>query len=121
MLKEHAKIDVQAMYPPGLPPKAEDWTMDTFLKAAKDCHKAGFPFGIGMGDTNDSVCTAGAIFESFGAHLVDADGNLTVKTDEVREALEFYKRLLAFVPPDVGAWAIVQQQMADLRQRSADL
>ncbi|MCK1268691.1 MULTISPECIES: extracellular solute-binding protein [unclassified Bradyrhizobium] len=104
LMKEHAKIDVQAMYPAGLPPKAEHWTMDTFLKAAEACHKAGFPFGIGLGDTNDSVCTAGAIFQSFGAHLVDADGNLTVKTDEVRQALEFYRRLLAFLPPDVGAW-----------------
>ncbi len=40
----------------------------------------------------------------FGAKLVDAKGNLTVKTDEVRQALEFYKKLIAFLPPDVAAW-----------------
>jgi len=57
--------------------------MYTFLKAAVACHKGGFPFGIGLGETNDSVVTAGAIFHSFGAHLVDANGNLTIKTDEV--------------------------------------
>ena len=48
--------------------------------------------------------TAGAFFQSFGAQLVDANGNLTVKTDEVRQALEFYRKLIAFLPPDVPAW-----------------
>src|SRR6266702_2966845 len=81
LMKKYANIDVQAMYPAGSAPKADDWTMDTFLKAAEACHKAGFPFGIGLGETTDSVDTAGAIFNSFGAELVDAKGNLTVKTD----------------------------------------
>jgi ABC-type glycerol-3-phosphate transport system substrate-binding protein len=104
LMKKYANIDVQAMYPAGSPPKADDWTMDTFLKAAEACHKAGFPFGIGLGETVDSVVAAGAIFQSFGAQLVDAGGNLTVKTDEVRQALEFYKRLTAFLPKDAPAW-----------------
>jgi ABC-type glycerol-3-phosphate transport system substrate-binding protein len=104
LMKKYANIDVQAMYPAGSPPKADDWTMDTFLKAAEACHRAGFPFGIGLGETTDSVVAAGAIFQSFGAHLVDAEGNLTVKTDEVRQAMEFYKRLTAFLPSDVPAW-----------------
>ena len=104
LMKKYADIDVQEMYPAGSPPKADNWTMDTFLKAAEACHKGGFPFGIGLGETTDSVCTAGAIFQSFGAHLVGADGNLTVKTDEMRQALEFYKKLIAFLPPDVPAW-----------------
>jgi ABC-type glycerol-3-phosphate transport system substrate-binding protein len=104
LMKKYANIDVQAMYPAGSPPKADDWTMDTFLKAAEACHKAGFPFGIGLGETTDSVVAAGVIFQSFGAQLVDAEGNLTVKTDEVRQALEFYKRLIAFLPKDAPAW-----------------
>jgi len=104
LMKKYANIDVQAMYPAGSPPKADNWTMDTFLKAAEACHKGGFPFGIGLGETDDNVGTAGAIFQSFGAHLVDAEGNLTVKTDEMRQALEFYRKLIAFLPPDVAAW-----------------
>jgi ABC-type glycerol-3-phosphate transport system substrate-binding protein len=104
LMKKYANIDIQAMYPAGSPPKAENWTLDTFLKAAEACHKGGFPFGIGLGETTDSVDTAGAIFQSFGAHLVDANGNLTIKTDEVRQALDFYKKLIAFLPPDVAAW-----------------
>ncbi len=104
LMKKYANIDVQEMYPAGSPPKADNWTLDTFLKAAEACQKGGFPFGIGLGETTDSVDTGGAIFQSFGAQLVDAKGNLTVKTDEVRQALEYYKKLIAFLPPDVAAW-----------------
>jgi ABC-type glycerol-3-phosphate transport system substrate-binding protein len=104
LMKKYANIDVQQMYPAGSPPKADDWTMDTFLKAAEACHKGGFPFGIGVGQTADSVDTVGAVFQSFGAELVDAKGNVTVKTDAVRQALDFYKKLIAFLPPDVSAW-----------------
>ena len=104
LMKKYANIDVQEMYPAGSPPKADNWTFDTFLKAAEACHKGGFPFGIGLGEAEDNVDTAGAIFQSFGAQLVDAKGNLTVKTDEMRQALEFYKKLIAFLPPDAAAW-----------------
>jgi ABC-type glycerol-3-phosphate transport system substrate-binding protein len=104
LLKQHAGIDIQAMYPAGGPPKADSWTLDTFLKAAEACHKAGVPFGIGLGQTSDSVDTAGAIFHGFGAQLVDAKGNITAKTDAVRQALEYYKKLVQFLPPDVTAW-----------------
>ena len=53
LMKQHAGIDVQAMYPAGSPPKAENWTLDTFIKAAEACHKAGFAFGIGLGTTTE--------------------------------------------------------------------
>src|SRR4029450_5059073 len=91
-------------YPVGSPPRADDWTMEAFLKAAEACYKGGVPFGIGLGQPADSVDTAGAVFQSFGAQLVDAKGNLAVKTAECRKALEFYKKLIAFLPPDVPAW-----------------
>src|SRR5207237_2544088 len=103
-MKRHAGIDVQTMYPAGSPPKADAWTLDTFLKAAEACHKAGFPFGIGLGTTTDSVDSAGAIFQSFGAALVDKDGKVTVKSDAVRQAMEYYARLARFLPPDAPAW-----------------
>ena len=104
LMKKLANIDVQEMYPAGSPPKADNWTTDTFLKAAEACSKGGYPFGIGLGETSDSVDSAGAFFQAFGAQLVNAKGDLTVKTDEVRQALEFYKKLIAFLPPDVAAW-----------------
>jgi ABC-type glycerol-3-phosphate transport system substrate-binding protein len=104
LMKKYADIDVQQLYPAGKPPNADSWTMDAFLKAAEGCYKGGYPFGIGLGQTADNVDTAGAIFQAFGAELVDASGNLAVKTDAVRQALEFYKKLIAFLPPDVAAW-----------------
>jgi ABC-type glycerol-3-phosphate transport system substrate-binding protein len=104
LMKKFANIDVQEMYPAGAPPKADNWTTDTFLKAAEACSKGGVPFGIGLGESSDNVDSAGAFFLSFGAQLVNAKGDLTVKTDEVRQALEFYKKLISFLPPDVAAW-----------------
>jgi ABC-type glycerol-3-phosphate transport system substrate-binding protein len=104
LMKQHAGIDVQAMYPAGAPPKADAWTFDAFLKAAEACHKAGYPFGIGLGTTGDNVDTAGAIFNSFGAMLVDAKGQIVVRSDPVRQALEYYKQLAAFLPSDAPSW-----------------
>jgi ABC-type glycerol-3-phosphate transport system substrate-binding protein len=104
LMKKHAGIDVVEMYPAGSPPKADAWTLDAMLKAAEACHKAGFPFGIGLGVTEDNVDTAGAIFQSFGADLVDAKGNISIKTDAVRQALEYYKKLAQWLPPDAPAW-----------------
>ena len=104
LMKDLAGIDVQAMYPAGAPAKADAWTFDTFLKAAEACHKGGHAFGIGLGTTSDNVDTAGMIFHGFGAMLVDAKGNMTVKSDAVRQALDYYKRLMAFLPSDVPSW-----------------
>jgi ABC-type glycerol-3-phosphate transport system substrate-binding protein len=104
LMKQHAGIDVRAMYPAGAPPKADNWTLETFIKAAEACQKAGCAFGIGLGETTDSVDTAGSIFHAFGAVLVDAKGDITVKTDAVRQALDYYARLAKFFPPDAPAW-----------------
>jgi ABC-type glycerol-3-phosphate transport system substrate-binding protein len=103
-MKQFAGIDVQAMYPAGAEPQDKDWTYDTFLKAAEACHKGGHPFGIGLGTTSDNVDTIGSIFHGFGGMLVNAKGEPTVKTDGVRQALEFYKKLMQFLPEDVAAW-----------------
>jgi len=104
LMKQHAGIDVQALYPAGAPPKADSWTYETFLKAAEACQKAGFAFGIGLGQTTDSVDTAGAFFHGFGAQLVNQKGDITVKSDPVRQALEYCVKLAKFYPPDAPAW-----------------
>jgi hypothetical protein len=79
LLKEHAGIDVLAMYPAGAEPtkSADDETWDNLLAAAEKCHSAGFPFGLPLGVTSDSVEWLGAMFRAFGANLVDAQGNIT--------------------------------------------
>jgi len=104
LMKKLAGIDVQALYPAGAPPKADSWNFDTFLKAAEACQKGGSPFGIGLGQTTDSVDTAGAWFNAYGAYLVNEKGDITVKTDAVRQALEFSVKLAKFFPADAPAW-----------------
>src|SRR5689334_5765470 len=104
LLKQHAGIDIQAMYPAGSPPKADNWNLDTFLKAAEACQKGGVPFGIGLGTTSDNVDAIGTFFHAFGAELVNAKGEITVKTDPVRQVLDYYKKLMHFLPEDVAAW-----------------
>jgi ABC-type glycerol-3-phosphate transport system substrate-binding protein len=107
LLKQHAGLDVTKMYPAGKAPDnalSENWTWDAFLTAAEKCHKAGVPFGIGLGQTPDSVDSMGALFSSFGAELVDAKGNITVKSDAVKQVLEYMKKLVPVLPPDVFAW-----------------
>src|SRR5690606_6215015 len=104
LMKQHANIDILAMYPAGQAPKADGWNMETYLKAAKACNKAGHGFGIGLGTTSDSVDTAGAFFNSYGAILVDGKENITVKTDKVRQVMEYMKELAAELPPDAPSW-----------------
>jgi ABC-type glycerol-3-phosphate transport system substrate-binding protein len=104
LLKQHAGIDIQQMYPAGGPPKADAWNLDLFLKAAGDCHKAGVPFAIGLGTTADSVDTWGAIFLAFGAELVNAKGDITVNSDKVKQALEYGKKLTAVLPQDAPSY-----------------
>ena len=62
LLKQHAGVDILAMYPAGAAPKADGWNMETYLKAAKACAKANLAFGIGLGTTSDSVDSVGAFF-----------------------------------------------------------
>ncbi len=119
LLKEHAGIDILAMYPAGAPAKADAWTLDSFLRAAEACHKSGVPFGIGLGTTPDSVDSAGAFFDAFGAHLVDAKGNITVKSDAVRQALEYCVKLARFLPPDAPSWDDASNNKALVASKSA--
>ena len=46
----------------------------------------------------------GSLFNAYGAELINADGDITVESDKVREALEVAKRLVATLPPEVFAW-----------------
>ena len=107
LFKQHVGLDLTKMYPAGAPPDkalTDRWTWDTFLVAAEKCFRAGYPFGLGLGETTDSVDWVGALFAAYGAELVDAKGNITVKSDATKQALEYAKRLVPFLPPDVFAW-----------------
>ena len=104
LMKEYAGIDVQALYPAGKPPADASWTWDAFLAAAEKCHKADHAFGLPLGSTTDTNQWVGALFLAYGAELMDAKGNVTVKTDAVRQVLEYGKKIAAFCPSDAPSW-----------------
>ncbi len=90
--------------PAGKPPADDSWTWAAFLVAAEKCQKAGFGFGLPLGNTTDTNQWIGALFLAFGAELMNAKGDVTVKSDAVRQVLEYGKKLAAFCPADAQAW-----------------
>jgi hypothetical protein len=121
MLKQYAGIDVQKWYPAheSTPEAAADWTYDTQLKAAEACFKAGHGFGFGTGPTTDSNQTWGATFGAFGADLVDAKGNITVDSDNVRQVLEYAKKFVAVLPSDTVSFDDASNNRALISGRAA--
>lgn len=120
LMKDLAGIDVKAMYPASAQGgKPDDWTLDTFLKAAEACHKAGKAFGIGLGQTTDSEDFAGALFGSFGAELVTAKGDINLKSDAVLQALEYGQKLVRFLPDEAVSYDDASNNRALISGRSA--
>jgi ABC-type glycerol-3-phosphate transport system substrate-binding protein len=108
IFKEAVGLDLTQMYPAGggQPSKelTDKWTWDFFLQAAEKCQKAGHPFGMPIGQTGDSANWIGAVFNAHGAELVDKDGNITVKSEPVKQVMEWFKKLVQVLPKDVFAW-----------------
>jgi ABC-type glycerol-3-phosphate transport system substrate-binding protein len=105
MLKEYAGVDYQALYPFGKLPDDASWTWDAFLAAAEKTQKAGHGFGLPLGNTTDTNQWVGALFLAYGAELMDAKGNITVKNnDKVKQVLEYGKKLAGYCTPDAQAW-----------------
>jgi hypothetical protein len=106
-LKEFAGLDVTKMYPAtGEPDKelANNWTWETFLKAAEQCHKAGHPFGEPMSAASDALNWVGSVFQAYGSELVDKNGNITVKSEATKQVLDWFKRFVKVMPEEVWAW-----------------
>ena len=121
LLKEHAGLDIVGMYPARdeHTALADGWTLEAHVKAAEACHKAGVPFGIGIGTTGDSVDTAGSLFAAFGAELVNAKGDVTVDSDAVRQVLEYGQRLAKVLPPDAVSYDDASNNKALISGKSA--
>jgi len=122
LLKQHAGLDVQAMYPAAnqTGPGVDQWTWDNFLVAAEKCAQAQVPFGLPLGSFSDAVDWVGALFRSYGAAMVDERGNVTVRSNPaVRQALEYAVRLCRFMPNDVYAWDDASNNRALISGRSA--
>ncbi|MCW8088350.1 ABC transporter substrate-binding protein [Sabulicella glaciei] len=122
LLQEHAGLDVRAMWPAEnrKGPGADEWTWDTFLRAAEACHKANVPFGLPMGQFTDAVDWVGALFNSYGARVTDERGNPTIRNNQqLRQVMEYAVRLARFLPNDVWAWDDASNNRALISGRSA--
>jgi Bacterial extracellular solute-binding protein len=107
LIREIVGFDVTKAYPAGAPADKElneKWTWQFFLEASEKLAKAGHPMGVGFGVTNDSVSWTDPVIRSMGAALVDKDGNITVKSDAMKQALEWFQKLVPFCPKDSFAW-----------------
>ena len=105
--REHAGIDLQELFPAGERDGGrirEQWTRANFLEACKKLHAAGHPFGDPIGQTSDSQDWLGPLFLSFGSMMVDEGGDITVDSDETREALAYMEELVRHMPDDIYAW-----------------
>lgn len=119
---KQAGMDVTEMFPAksGAMPGVDSWTWDALLKVAGPAQKAGLPFAFGLGTTTDSVDWVGALFRSFGADLVDAKGNITVKGNaKVRQVLEYCKQLVPLLPNDVVSYDDASNNRALISGKSA--
>jgi ABC-type glycerol-3-phosphate transport system substrate-binding protein len=121
MMKQYCGLDIQAMYPvrDEYTPGADAWDYDAFLKAAEACSKAGYPFGIGLGTTADSVDFAAAMFAAFGADLIDGEGTVKVDSDAVHAALEYGQRLARALPRDAVSYDDASNNRALISGQSA--
>jgi ABC-type glycerol-3-phosphate transport system substrate-binding protein len=97
-------LDLQAMYPAKEEKNAlqDAWTWDAFMKFAELAAKDNMTFALGMGGqiNTDATDMHGALFAAFGATLIDAEGKSQLKTDAMRQCLEFAQRLVKFYPAD---------------------
>jgi ABC-type glycerol-3-phosphate transport system substrate-binding protein len=120
-MRDVAGIDLVKMYPAEnvRTELAKTWTMEAHLKAAEACAKADMHFAVGLGTTADSVDTIGAIFASFGAELVDAKGNIQLKSDAVAQALEYCTRLAKFLPADTISYDDASNNKAFIAGKTA--
>jgi ABC-type glycerol-3-phosphate transport system substrate-binding protein len=109
LFKKYADLDVTKMYPP---PGVEDtgqelrdwWTWENFITVAEKCFKGGHPVGLCMSTATDGINTNDSVFRAYGTRLVDQKGNITVRNDTTKQVLEWFQRLVRFMPEATFAW-----------------
>jgi len=79
-------------------------TWNDLLLAAEKLYKTGHPIGLPIshcGDSNDWLLQ---LMSSFGAHPIDQNGNITINSQQTREAIEYVKKIYQYMPSDVLSW-----------------
>ena len=122
LLKNYSGLDVTQMYPAHETngDAAQKWTWEgDFLRAAQAASKDGRPFGLGLGQTPDSVDWVGALFTSYGAELVDKSGKPTVNSAAVNQVLDYAKTLVPYLPADAVSYDDASNNRALISGKSA--
>lgn len=116
-------LDVQAMYPAKDEKNAlqDSWTWENFLKYAELAQKDNMTFGLGMGGglNTDATDLHGALFQSYGAALVDGEGKSQLQSDAMRQLLEFAQRLVKYYPADAVSYDDASNNRALISGKSA--
>lgn len=120
--KQHG-LDLQAMYPPrpGHNALQDAWDYDALLKYAELAAKDGVAFALGLGGSanTDGIDQVGAMFDAFGADLVDRQGNILVASPEVQQCLEYSSKLVKFVPLEAESYDDASNNRALISGKSA--
>jgi ABC-type glycerol-3-phosphate transport system substrate-binding protein len=116
-----AGYDVRQWYPnaPGNAKTAEPWTWDLLLKLAPEAKKAGLNFGLGLGQTTDSVDFTGSLLRAYGGALVDEKGNIQLRSDPVQQVLEYMIKLYPSLPADTVTYDDASNNKALISGQSA--
>jgi len=116
-------LDLQAMYPARDEKNAlqDGWTWDTFMKYAELAAKDGMTFGLGMGSglNTDATDTHGAMFQAYGATLIDGEGKSQLKSDAMHQVLEYAQKLVKFYPADAVSYDDASNNRALISGKSA--
>ena len=108
LFKEHAGYDLVEVFPPDVKlrdaAQVEAFNYDFFLGACKRLHAAGFPFGNPISETSDGNDWLCPLLLSFGSVAVDAEGNITIESDQTLQALEYLKELTQYMPEEIYGW-----------------
>lgn len=116
-------LDVQAMYPTHDEKNAlqDAWTWENFAKFAELAVKDNMTFALGLGGglNTDATDTHGALFAAYGATLIDADGKSQLKSDNMRQVLEFAQRFVKHYPADAVSYDDASNNRALISGKSA--
>lgn len=81
-----------------------DFTWQDLLEVAPKLAEIGHPIGFAIKDTFDANGGLFPILWSFGARVIDENGNVTVNSPEMKAAIEYVIKLSQYMPPEVFAW-----------------
>jgi len=72
-----------------------------------------------MSTCSDAVQWTGAMLNSYGVQLVDAEGQITVNNDATKTVLEWFKKTVPFFPPSAFSWDDASNNKALISGQSA--